>query len=141
MKLSNCPHCGSEPAGILEGLIGTSWVSKDEDTGEYDYADETEICWDTSGAEEDEEGRKILICNNRDCGKQYPNLYDGPELYELWKKVTEHPDFIGGVAFEVDDIPEGRKLPDDYRKKWLTDPLSERGNHILDDICVEDTDV
>ena len=58
------------------------------------------------------------------------------DIHDLFSKVREHPDFVGGTIFTADDIPEGRKLPDDWREKHLTDPLAERGNELLDDNCV-----
>jgi len=60
------------------------------------------------------------------------------DIFKLFERVRKHPDFIGGTIFVKEDIPEGKRLPDDYRKKWLTDPLAERGNLILEDICVEE---
>ncbi len=60
-----------------------------------------------------------------------------PSIYDLMQQVRNHPDFVGGTIFTTDDVPEGKRLPPDWREKWLTDRLAERGNEILDDLCVE----
>ena len=60
-------------------------------------------------------------------------------IYALFAKVRSHPDFVGGTIFTVDDLPEGTKLPDDWREKWLSDRLAEQGNDLLDLFCT-DTD-
>lgn len=56
-------------------------------------------------------------------------------IYDLFGRVTAHPDFIGGTIFTREDVPEGRALPSDWRNKWLSDPLAEKGSQILEDIA------
>lgn len=60
------------------------------------------------------------------------------DIHALFLKVQEHPDFVGGTIFVKADIPEGKRLPDDWKPKWLENPLVERGNDILDGLCVEE---
>lgn len=56
------------------------------------------------------------------------------DIHDLFSKVREHPDFIGGTIFVRADIPEGRQLPSGWREKWLTDRLAERGNQLLEQL-------
>lgn len=60
------------------------------------------------------------------------------DIHELFRKVREHPDFIGGTIFTTGDIPEDHRLPDDWNQWRLTDRLVERGNEVLVQLCVEE---
>jgi hypothetical protein len=60
------------------------------------------------------------------------------DIYSLFNEVKNHPDFVGGTIFTTDDIPEGIKLPDDFREKDLSNYLAQVGNQMLDDLCLYD---
>ena len=60
-------------------------------------------------------------------------------IYSLMQQVRNHPDFVGGTIFTIHDIPEGKRLPPNWREKWLTDSLTEHGNAVLDDLLASST--
>ena len=59
-------------------------------------------------------------------------------IFGLIQQVRNHPEFIGGVIFTTEDIPEGKQLPSNWREKWLTDKLAFAGSEFLAHICGED---
>lgn len=63
---------------------------------------------------------------------------DKRDIHNLFAEVRNHPDFLGGTIFVHADIPKGRRLPSDWREKWLTDPLAERGNQLLEQFTEEE---
>lgn len=58
-----CPKCGNDPECISETAICYTFVTKNED-GEWDWSteQETEMHWDSSEPELDEEGKASLRC-------------------------------------------------------------------------------
>ena len=62
---------------------------------------------------------------------------DTPNIWDLFRQVEEHPDFIGGTFFVKGDVPWGRRLPDGWEDGCgLSDRLAKAGKRILDMVCV-----
>ena len=51
---------------------------------------------------------------------------------ELYKGLRDHPDVLGVVVLVETDLPEGTKLPEGWKRKWLEDPMAELGMQILE---------
>ena len=62
-EISACPRCGGEPTDIEESVLANAHITKQGD-GSFDYAGESEICWDSQKADKDGEGRISVICGN-----------------------------------------------------------------------------
>lgn len=48
-------------------------------------------------------------------------------IHDLFQRVREHPDFVFGTIFVLDDFPH-REVPDDFSPKHTTDRMIERAN-------------
>ncbi len=60
-----CPDCGKLANGTLETIPALALLLiTDEDTGEADYAGETEICWNDQTTHRGSDGRCFLACHN-----------------------------------------------------------------------------
>jgi hypothetical protein len=55
------------------------------------------------------------------------------DIHELFRRVREHPDYVFGVIFVLDDFPH-REVPDDFSPKHASDMLAERGNEAIADV-------
>jgi hypothetical protein len=51
-------------------------------------------------------------------------------IYTLMTQVREHPDYVFGTVFTVEDFPEG--VPDSFSESKANDALVERGNEFIE---------
>ena len=63
-----CPVCGQIARGTVEIIPGLALLSFDE-SGEADYAGETQVHWDGQTTDRDNQGRVRLICS---AGHDWP---------------------------------------------------------------------
>lgn len=73
----HCPECGEEADGVLERLSCCAYIEKDRETGEYQYAGETDMWWDEQRPILTEDGRYQLVCHN---GHDWPVTSSGDTL-------------------------------------------------------------
>jgi hypothetical protein len=57
---------------------------------------------------------------------------DDEDIFELFRRVQHHPDFVFGTIFVRGDFAD-ETVPAAFSPKWATDALAERGNAIIDD--------
>ena len=53
-------------------------------------------------------------------------------IFDLWREVQMHPDYIFGTIFVPGDFPD-EKVPDDFSANRATDRLCEVGNEYIDE--------
>lgn len=57
-----------------------------------------------------------------------------PDIFDLWRKVQAHPDYVFGTIFVPGDFPN-EEVPEDFPANRATDALAERGNlYIIDTV-------
>ena len=59
-----------------------------------------------------------------------------PIVFDLWREVQMHPDYVFGTIFVSGDLP-GEKVPDDFPSNRATDRLAEVGNEYIYDTVGE----
>lgn len=52
-----------------------------------------------------------------------------PSVYELMRQVRDHPDFVFGTIFTIDDFDDD--VPDDFNENRAQDALVEAGNDYI----------
>jgi len=52
------------------------------------------------------------------------------DIYELMQEVRNHPDFVFGTIFTVEDFPDG--VPEKFSARHAEDALAERGNEVIE---------
>lgn len=57
-----------------------------------------------------------------------------PTIFEMFRAVREHPDFVFGIMYVKEDFPGG-VVPDDFSAKWGSDRLAETGNEYIWEEC------
>lgn len=65
-----CPACGEQAKGVLETIPGIALLLFDE-SGDAQYAGETDVRWDSQSAVRDRLGHVTLLCPD---GHQWPAL-------------------------------------------------------------------
>lgn len=59
---NTCPTCAKPAAELAEMVAAQALLTYDEETGEYEYAGESRVCWDGQETlEVDSSGRSIAI--------------------------------------------------------------------------------
>lgn len=61
-------------------------------------------------------------------------------IYELFRLVREHPDFVAGTIFTKDDIPVGKLLPPVWKSDWVEEPMIDAGHEALETFYYGDDD-
>lgn len=56
------------------------------------------------------------------------------DIFELFRRVREHPDFVFGAIFVAGDFPNDA-VPEDFPSNRADDALAERGNEFIFDIA------
>lgn len=69
---SNCLTCGQQAKGVLETVPGVALLLFDE-SGDAQYAGETDVCWDSQSSVRDRSGRVTLVCPD---GHQWSAVVD-----------------------------------------------------------------
>lgn len=69
--ISVCPECGAKPESILENVMAAAQLMMD-DSGNFDYAGESNVHWDTQQVQQN---------GNKQCQLQCANFH---EWYTDW---------------------------------------------------------
>ena len=64
--------------------------------------------------------------------QQPPDRPESEDIFELFRRVQQHPDYVFWTIFVLDDFAD-ETVPAGFSPKWATDALAERGNAIIDD--------
>lgn len=62
--IDKCPECGEFPKSIVESVIVDANISRDNETGLFDYSGSSDVCWDTQEALKNPEKQLHLECPN-----------------------------------------------------------------------------
>lgn len=67
MKLGSpiCPQCGCKASALLEQVMVLAQLQEPDDSGETEYAGESDVEWDTQYPARDEDGIVTLMCENK----------------------------------------------------------------------------
>lgn len=63
----NCPCCKTHATSVWENIPGQALLTEPSETGDVDYAGETDVFWDGQESDENEQGL-LLGC---DCGESW----------------------------------------------------------------------
>ena len=56
-----CPSCGKHAIRTIDSVPALALMDRDAD-GDYEYSNESKMCWDGQTTETDDEGRWLLDC-------------------------------------------------------------------------------
>jgi hypothetical protein len=59
----------------------------------------------------------------------------GEDVYEMWRRVQQHPDYVFGTIFLKGDFPDGADPygSESFSPRHAADRLAERGNEMIAD--------
>lgn len=57
-------------------------------------------------------------------------------IFDLLKRVRQHPDYVFGTIFVPNDFPDGR-VPEDFPTEHANDALAEAGNLFIEQVVGE----
>jgi hypothetical protein len=75
--------------------------------------------------------------NQTDTGNGKPPQRE--TIHDLFARIREHPDFVFGAVFALDDFADGT-VPGEFSPKQAEERISETGNRLIADAggCPQD---